>query len=417
MALFTDPPELTCGFPEIPKNSTPFAGVQGSKQIFNYGGKVFTGNISRKDTTGSSTNYPIVFKRTAGVWSKPDSVNWQLVVDVLAAVWFPFIAQCRSGNKIHIVSGAPNPYYLFYWAFDLATEQYDAATASPYFVSPGVSSEQVGTIRIAPLSDGRMIVAWGSAVSNVAAKVAFITAGGAFTAGITYEPAAVGLTSNVVGLAVDASDTAHILYQKHVGAATPLWHVTVTSAGVVGTPTLVEASVSSFDYSCGPGCMFGGKVTFAASRAFDANIYVFETDPTVIAWSKKTVAARTNDTGGGVYPVPAIASSGALWIHWWEQDSTTYPASGARSFYSIYDGSAFTAKAIGWDAGVNQYPGAGVVPDGDIDMSALTSEYDGTAGMMQLLGWSEFTSGFDESELYLETPLAPPVAARQHRVY
>ncbi len=405
MALFTDPPELTCGFEQTPKNSQFGDGMQGSKQIFNSSGTVFTANIALNDSTGAAAVFPFVLKRSAGVWSIPDLATWQAEYDLTLydSAWND-PSQCQSGGKIHMMSGlGGSPFDLLYWPFDMTSGggAYVGNITAPYSTGPSTSSESVGTTRVAPLSDGRLMVAWGGPANNVAGKFTLATPP-TFPAGTVYAAAGVGTRYRILGLAVDASDTSHILYRKELAGVSSMWHVTVDSGGSVGTTTLIEASGA--DYSCGPGCMFRGNVTFTISKAFDANIYLLESDPVTISWTKKPVAARTNDTGGGVFPVPVIFSSSALWIHWWEQDNTLYPASTAFSFYSVYDGSSFTAKAIGWDAGANQYPGAGVVPDGDIDMSALTAEYDGTN--MQLLGWSEFTSSFDESELYLQVALA-----------
>ncbi len=418
MALFTDPPELVCGTPEIPFNNyAVLGGVQSSKQIFNYNGNVYTGNLSQRDIHSSTNVSPLIAKRGTP-WTLPDLTTWQLMIDDWG--WFyNSSCQCRFGSLLFGIGATPDPGYLIYEPFDMATETYTylnglgSGTMNPYWLAGNKSSFPAIGPRCAALSDGRVIVVWTDLTSNTAGPApthgynshfTFITADVWATASafVTVSSA----SSNgikILSLCVDASDVTHVFWLEDV--VRKVWHTPISSAGSVGTSDLVEDfSATPFEYTFGPGTMFNGKVTFTGLQATDANVYLFESDPVTIAWTKKTVAARTNDTGGGVYPVPVNVSASALWVHWWEQDGTIYPLSGAKSWYSVYDGSSFTAKDVGWDAGNNQYSGTGgITPPGDIDMSVLTAEFDGSN--MQIMGWSEFTSGFDETELYLQIPI------------
>lgn len=418
MALFSDPPELPVGVPEMAgADDEGFTGLSSSRQIFEYGSAIYAGSIARRDSGDSSTSgVPIVAKRTSG-WSLPDELSgFQNLCDEGKAVYLNK-CQCMAGGKLHLIGSGPNPFHLFYIPYDLATDTYPATCQIPHLVGFSGDSEPAGLPLCAARSSGNVVVAWGGgSTATTGARYAVIS-GGVWGAAQTLVATSAGHFRAMRSMVVDASDTAHIFYDDFVGSAVSLYHVSVTSGGSVSTPDLVEGSLS-FNYSFGPGELYNGKIVFTGCKAFDANIYLWESDPVTISWTKKTVAARTNDTAGNTHPCPVTAGA-SLYIMWPENNAAPYPAETATVQYATYDGSGFTAKDAAWHAGDNPYPPGAQSPSGDAAVAFSSMQFSG--GKLRMLSYGPFDSsfhhGYFESELYLEVALGPSSRGPRNKFY
>jgi hypothetical protein len=403
MALFNDPPELTVAEPENPKASYPIIGVQGSRQIYQYGGNTYMAMQQQRDPDLVPNASPFVAIRgEGGPWTALDAISEENRGDIWA-FFFTFLSSCQIGSVLHFALSTSSPFDLYYLTFDLAGGEW-GTLVRPY---ADLENTVIGTPFIGPLSDGRVIIAWANAGGNAdtdESKFAFASAGSVGAANTLVAFSENGTAITINGLVIDANDTAHVLYTRVVGPVADLYHVTVSS-DTAGTPYLVEATYPppAYEYVFGPGVLFNGKVTFTGSRqgVSDQNVYLFEYDG--VSWTKKTVATRTNDVSSGHFPyVCPVAISGQLYIFWAENDTSFYPASTGRVYYSIYTGSSFSAKAIAWDAGNNPYPGASGPPAGDHNVLFPSLIFD---EKLRMLAWSDYTADFLQAELYLEVSI------------
>ncbi len=421
-ALFTDPPELTVSTPELPKPNSPgnSVGVLPSQRIFRYGGDTYMVSIANRDPDTTDVSNPMVARRVAGgPWIPLDQPNNPPHTDIWEQ-FFIYQSQCQIGSILHFATTVPDPWILAYFTFDLAGGGYSALQQPYWHPSTRINDERSSQPLIRSLSDGRCIIVWGSPdITMTGARFAFVLGGGVGSAN-TLVGELTGQFITIVGLVVDDNDVAHVLYNRFF-SGNNLIHVAISNSGSVGSPQILESPVA-WTYTFGPGCLFNGKVTFCGSHAFDPNIYLWELDPATNAWAKKTVAARVGDTSGSIYPCQTVVSPTRLYIAWPENDARPgiYPAETATMQYSIYDGTSFTPKEVAWHVGDNPYPPASIggppahapVPSGDHHISYPSIAY--SDGFLRMLGYSDYTGEFDQTELYLEVPI---VGHHRSRVY
>jgi len=400
-ALFPDPPIKT-----VPL--TPF--INAGTLVYGFYGPVFYNGarwgIGWIFHPPDANQPPSVIKSTDGgaTWAKIDQAH---TPTALNAVSLELESYFTSDGIWHVLMPQSNGSFMAYAEFDTNVGTWGTAILS------GTIRAQGGFFKMAQRLNGEVLVVYDNLQPGPNNTLSYsLISGGVWGAKIDIATVPVAPSpggNNPVGILVDSSDRAHILYERFLsGVSNELWHVALDASNTPSTPVLVGAVslFGSVPTPIGVGQIWDGKLLWAGNFSPENQVVLYEGTPlSAPVFTTKVVANVAPQSVDMTLHAPIIIGpDGKPWIFWCNNpvaDSDTI----RETVYATYDGTTFSAPILAWDSIGNAAVGDPII-GAQIASFSISVLDDGSGPHVEMLSTEFIDADYNQTLVFFAAP--PP---------
>ncbi len=397
-ALFPNPPIKTIPASPFVTNGTQVCGFYGT--VFYNGARWGVGYTLDSPSTH---NPPSAIKSTDGgtTWAQIDSAGTPLDLDTNAENLDSYFT---DDGIIHVLASHNVGFHMAYAEFDMNAGTWGTAINSGTIVNRG------GVCKMAQRLSGDMLVVYDD---NTTLSYSLIT-GGIWGSKVHISTVVVDPSPGAnypVGILVDSSDVAHILYERFAsGVSNELWHVSLDASNTPSTPVLVDTLSTSAQTptSIGVGQIWSSKLLWAGNLDAADEVVLYEGTPLATpVFTRKLIASVGSQASNSVlFAHVLISAAGTPWIFWCNNpnaDSDTI----REIVYATYNGTTFSAPILAWDS-------IGNAAVGDPIFGAYTDGFsvslvdDGSGPHVEMLADEFINADYRQSLVFFAEAVTPP---------